>query len=918
MNRSLATLSGIVLLSGSLAIAAPGRMTGPDPVKAMRIAAERAAEPQLYLYSASIQPEDDNAAQALKTKNIRIINLGPVINSSSTDYAPTVTADGKTLFFVSNRKGSKADKKQVEYRYDASDDFWAATKEERLDTVFKVAPFNIEPDPPNSKNGVNTIYNEGAASISADGQRLIFTACDRADGFGSCDLYETTIDGIKWGKPSNLGKNVNSEFWDSQPSLSPDGNRIYFASNRLGPNNTDKDISNENYDIWYTDFDEETGEWKPAKNLGAVVNTAGQELSPFIAKDGVTLYFASSGHLPNQGYKDFYYCTLTDPEKNVWSKPQPIPYPGINTPKDEEFISFPASGDVIYFSSDRNDLAGYQGDLDIFMAFVPPLSRAVIVRAFVNDECTGEAIPATITIKNMLTGTVKKDSVTMTRKEFQYVVQNSDYGSSKDPAKSVQFEVTASNPNYGERKEVVTVSKPETTYDKDKANASVELPPLNILLGKKPEIAAEMEYADYIKRVAKKNPSLASWKGLVLEEVATIDLFPLLPYVFFDSSSSTIPGRYRLYKSPTETAAFSDERVVGDKNAKTPEKYYDILNIYGYRLRKYPSVKVKVTGCNDDISPGEKSLDLSQRRAQIVYDYLKNIWQIPEDRLTLDKRGLPDKLVASQTGDRDPQSKLFSNIENRRTELSFTGDPEEVWNVMKPLIDRDPTIFPSPLSMNFIMKNGIEEELVASRRIEVSRNGQEWNTLNEVGTKEPSYTWNWKDKSGRPLPESVTDENAFKARLVVKSKNGSECASDPITINVKIVKNKPGLKVEKAGAKTRETYKLVLFPFNRYDAGPFNERIMREFVYTRTKPNSDIVVEGHTDVVGMYEANSKLSTNRAKTVETGIRGATKSQVQSLESKGVGEDEPFYINEIPEGRLYNRTVQINIQTPIEED
>lgn len=90
---------------------------------------------------------------------------------------------------------------------------------------------------------------------------------------------------------------------------------MYYSSNRIGPNNTENDISNENYDIWYSDFDEDKGEWSLAKNLGSIVNTGKQELGPFIAKDGVTLYFASTGHIPNLGEKDFYYTTLTDPEK---------------------------------------------------------------------------------------------------------------------------------------------------------------------------------------------------------------------------------------------------------------------------------------------------------------------------------------------------------------------------------------------------------------------------------------------------------------------------------------------------------------------------------------------------------------------------------------------------------------------------
>lgn len=918
MNKRLLTLFGAMLI-GCFAFAPvkAGILEG-KLLHAVKKSVESAPEEPLYLYAATIQADDDdNASNALKTKNIKIINLGPAINTGADEYAPTVTADGKTLFFVSNRKGSKASD-EVEYRGPASDDFWASKKEGRLDEFQADSLFNIEPEPKDSKSTVNTIYNEGAASISSDGQRLIFTACDRPDGIGSCDLYQTEIDGVKWGRPSNLGPEVNSKFWDSQPSLSPDGNRIYFASNRLGPNNTDSDPGNTNYDIWYSDFDEETMKWKPAKNLGNIVNTAGEELGPFIAKDGVTLYFASTGHQPNLGAKDFYFATLTDPEKNVWSKPAPIPYPGINSKDDEEFISFPASGDVIYFSSDRS-YERSQGGQDIFMAYVPPFSRAVIIRVLVLDECTGEGIPAAVTIKNKHMGTSKRDSLKLGKSELQYIVQNSDYGTGEKASEKIEFEIVAENSKYGTKSETVTIIKPEITYDEEKAKESKEEPPVRIMLGRKPSITAEMEYADYIKRVSKKNPSLANWKGLVLEEVATIDLFPLLPYVFFDSTSSAMHPRYRLFSSPAQTAGFTDETVKGDKNANTPEKYYDILNIYGYRLKKYPSVSVTVTGCNDETSPGEKDLDLSQRRAQIVYDYLKNVWGIEESRMKLEKRNLPDALVASKTSDKDPQSKLYSNIENRRTELTFASSSEEdLWQVRKPLIDREPTIFPTPLTMNFQMDNGIDEGLVDSRRIEVKRGDAGWVTLTNVGKSEKTFTWDWKNAAGANLTESIFDEASFSARLVVKSINGTECTSDPISIKVMIVKNKPGVKVEKAGAKTRETYKLVLFPFNRYDAGPFNERIMKEFVFTRTMPKSEIAVEGHTDVIGMFESNAKLSTNRAKTVETAIRAATKGQFQSLESKGVGEDLPFFINELPEGRLYNRTVRINIQTPIEEE
>ena len=119
--------------------------------------------------------------------------------------------------------------------------------------------------------------------------------------------------------------------------------------------------------------------------------------------------------------------------------------------------------------------------------------------------------------------------------------------------------------------------------------------------------------------------------------------------------------------------------------------------------------------------PTEKSMDLAQKRADIVYNYLKNIWGIAENRLTKKAQGYSK--LASKTGDPDPQSKTYAMVENRRSELWFSGDPEDVWQVMKPILDIDPKIFPSPTEMNFTMKNGIEEELVAARRRRIRATG---------------------------------------------------------------------------------------------------------------------------------------------------------------------------------------------------
>jgi len=88
------------------------------------------------------------------------------------DYAPTISADGRTLYYVSNRPGSILDESG-----DPSHDFWAAKKLDRLDTVF-FKPFNIDTTKQYGKQGVNTPLNEGAASIAADRQSLYFTGCN--------------------------------------------------------------------------------------------------------------------------------------------------------------------------------------------------------------------------------------------------------------------------------------------------------------------------------------------------------------------------------------------------------------------------------------------------------------------------------------------------------------------------------------------------------------------------------------------------------------------------------------------------------------------------------------------------------------------------------------------------------------------
>ena len=855
-----------------------------------------ASEPELYLIGLTIEAtpsaDEDSRGDILEDpKKIRILNLGKVINHKGLDYGPTISADGKTLFYVSNRPGSR-----VTRDGDFSHDFWSARKPSNLDTVFS-EPVNID----TLDAGVNTIMNEGVASIAADRQTLFFTGCNRADGLGDCDIYVADVDGDRWAKPRNLGRTVNSEYWDSQPTISPDKSRLYFTSNRPSPTNPDGE-GDDDIDIWYSDWDEDLGEWKQAKNLGPEINTKKQEVSPFIASDGYTLFFASNGHLPNMGGLDFYRAKKSGEKerdgREKWTKPQPLPAP-INTPQDEQFISLPASGDVLYFSSRRTDIPGYQGEIDVFMAFIPTYFRAVNVIVNVIDECTGQNVPATLSYRNNKTARTVKDSVDIQRVESNIIVSDDDYGMASARDGMTSFTVTASSLTYGERSITIDVTDPGKTTNSDDANKQTEIRK-TITLGQRPKLGAEMEASKWAK--AKNN----GFKGLVMEERATIQLYPLLPYVFFDLSSSTLPGRYKQITSG-QTADFNDERIPGG----TLDKYYHVMNIYGYRLRKYPNVNVEVVGCLDETNE-DKGSDLSKRRAQIVYDYLKNVWGISESRMKPSDRGRPD--VRS-----DPKVS-FGIVENRRTEYRFSGGTaDDLWEVQRPILDNDPTVSPDPDRMTWTMANGIDENIVASRRIEILRNAQPWNTLTAVGTTDASTQWDWqntdleypKEKGAEGATE--VGLNPFKAVLVVTSKNGQECKSDTVTVPVKRVSSKT-MGTERGAEKTLEKYNLILFKFDSPEAGELNERIMSTWVFPRVKKSSDIRIEGHTDVVGLDTRNKKLSEDRARTAENFIKKRT-SAFSSLQSRGTGEEEPLYSNELPEGRFFNRTVQVIIETPL---
>ena len=190
----------------------------------------------------------------------------------------------------------------------------------------------------------NAQYNEGGPSMTADNTFMAFTICERDERTGEqfCDLYYTTFTYGVWNGIRKFPEGINTDkHWESQPSISPNGDVLYFTSDRPGGFG--------GLDI-YRAYRFSDGEWGDPENLGPAVNTKKNEKSPFIHPDSESLYFASDGH-PGMGGYDLFKIKVVRGSAD-WEKPQNLGYP-INTEKDEIGLMVTMDGQQAYFATNK-------------------------------------------------------------------------------------------------------------------------------------------------------------------------------------------------------------------------------------------------------------------------------------------------------------------------------------------------------------------------------------------------------------------------------------------------------------------------------------------------------------------------------------------------------------------------------------
>lgn len=310
------------------------------------------------------------ATQLENFQPIQKEKLPEPLNTFQLQYFPVLTADGEQILFTKRDGTGNNDKEDIFMAFVSPEGDWSK--------------------PQSIAQTINSPYNEGTCSVTADGNILIYTSCDAPDSEGSCDLYIAYKVNGMWQRPRNMGKNVNSRSWDSQPSLSADGRVLFFSSNRKGGFGGN--------DIWYSVMQNDAT-WSEAKNLGDIVNTPKDEISPFMFFNNEILFFSSNGH-PGFGGMDIQLSKVIDGE---FTKPENLGWP-INDQLDQVALFITAQKDYAYFTELTTSEKEHDRSLLYRFKFPDEISlgeNLTVTEGKVFNSKTGEPIDATLSLVSL-------------------------------------------------------------------------------------------------------------------------------------------------------------------------------------------------------------------------------------------------------------------------------------------------------------------------------------------------------------------------------------------------------------------------------------------------------------------------------------------------------------------------------------
>jgi outer membrane protein OmpA-like peptidoglycan-associated protein/tetratricopeptide (TPR) repeat protein len=491
------------------------------------------------------------------------------ISTEDDEYLVTISPDGEFAFFTRRSKagaGTGASWSQGGYR----ELFMQAAKTgDHFEKGYPMPPpFNVT-------------GNEGGATVTARNDELYFTICSNVKTgntvYNNCDIYYSKLVYDAWTPIEKLSPEINGETsWESQPSVTADGKTLYFASDRKGGFGGS--------DLYIVRKDDQNL-WGEPVNLGPVINTGGNEKTPFIHTDSQTLYFSSSdrveddgsffpGHRGLGGYDIFF----SRAKGGAWGKPVNIGFP-INSESDDLGFFVSTDGATGYFSS--NKIKG-SGGYDLYAFDLYPEARplkVLFIKGTVSDNMQEPLSETKIELKNTVTNEIQEVEIdTVSGRYVATTIFDFDY--------------------------ILTVKKPEHIYQ-----------------------------SRYIAKDSTQFQAPVNM-DIEMEKVETGKSYELHD-IYFATNSSDL-SRNSLY----------------------------ILNEFIGFLTDNPKIKADIQGHTDDVGDEAFNLDLSERRAKAVYDYLIS-QGVSSGRLSYQGFG-ESRPVEENTTDE-------GRAKNRRTEFVITS-----------------------------------------------------------------------------------------------------------------------------------------------------------------------------------------------------------------------------------------------------
>ncbi len=364
-----------------------------------------------------------------------------------------------------------------------------------------------------------------------------------------------------------------------------------------------------------------------------------------------------------------------------------------------------------------------------------------------------------------------------------------------------------------------------------------------------------------------------------IEKKVARNMFSIINYVFFDSSSAEIPSRYKQLND-IETSNLSIDDIRTDSAINL---YHNVLNILGQRLQKKPDANINLTGTNSNNGIEANNLALSKKRAEAIKNYLVNVWKIQPERINVDARNLPDQPSRINTG--------YGEEENRRVEIS-SSDPD----IFLPIkfIDTSYRVIPNDIR---ISTDRLNKENIKQWELRAVTGNQ--SVVLKTGD---SYMEDTLRTFADNLSDDLLNAESVELKIIAKDNNGAEKVIGETSIPVKqIIANKN--KVEK--------YNLITFGYNSSAVDEANNFIIQD-VKKNILNTSILTLTGHTDRTGAAQYNRSLSLRRAQEISRYFTA------NKIVTEGRGFDDLLFPLHLPEGRFYSRTVRITVDTYLDDE